>query len=425
MKKYLYIICILLLTAGCTQKPDSDEGKVRKAVYVIIDGVTAEMVERLELPAIEEIASEGTYGRCFTGGTVGRYDQTPTISAIGYTNILTATWANKHNVWGNDNLSPNYNYWTIFRIAKEQDREVTTGLFSSWQDNRTVLLGEGKPETGNLVIDYVCDGYELDHEAFPNKEYDLRIFDIDEHVSKKAAECIRENAPDLSWVYLWYTDDAGHIFGNGETMDDFIRLADRQVARIWEAVKYREANFNEEWMVVITTDHGREYNGFHHGGQSCSERSCWVSTNVKANERLTGGSGAIIDINPSICRFMDFKVPQDVLWEQDGVSFYGDIDIMNMEVEPYGRSVCLTWECLDPSSVATVWAAASNEFNKGGRDEWVKVGEVPAGDCRYIVDLSILPESDFYKFVLETPSGTLNRWHTNVPEEYKTFKFSH
>lgn len=425
MKKYLYIICILLLAAGCTQKPDSDEGKVRKAVYVIIDGVTAEMVERLELPAIEEIASEGTYGRCFTGGTVGRYDQTPTISAIGYTNILTATWANKHNVWGNDNLSPNYNYWTIFRIAKEQDREVTTGLFSSWQDNRTVLLGEGKPETGNLVIDYVCDGYELDHETFPNKEYDLRIFDIDEHVSKKAAECIRENAPDLSWVYLWYTDDAGHIFGNGETMDDFIRLADRQVARIWEAVKYREANFNEEWMVVITTDHGREYNGFHHGGQSYSERSCWVSTNVKANERLTGGSGAIIDINPSICRFMDFKVPQDVLWEQDGVSFYGDIDIMNMEVEPYGRSVCLTWECLDPSSVATVWAAASNEFNKGGRDEWVKVGEVPAGDSRYIVDLSILPESDFYKFVLETPSGTLNRWHTNVPEEYKTFKFSH
>lgn len=425
MKKYLYIICILLLAAGCTQKPDSDEGKVRKAVYVIIDGVTAEMVERLELPAIEEIASEGTYGRCFTGGTVGRYDQTPTISAIGYTNILTATWANKHNVWGNDNLSPNYNYWTIFRIAKEQDREVTTGLFSSWQDNRTVLLGEGKPETGNLVIDYVCDGYELDHEAFPNKEYDLRIFDIDEHVSKKAAECIRENAPDLSWVYLWYTDDAGHIFGNGETMDDFIRLADRQVARIWEAVKYREANFNEEWMVVITTDHGREYNGFHHGGQSYSERSCWISTNVKANERLTGGSGAIIDINPSICRFMDFKVPQDVLWEQDGVSFYGDIDIMNMEVEPYGRSVCLTWECLDPSSVATVWAAASNEFNKGGCDEWVKVGEVPAGDCRYIVDLSILPESDFYKFVLETPSGTLNRWHTNVPEEYKTFKFSH
>lgn len=422
MKKCFYILCILLLAAGCAQQQSKDESKVRKAVYVIIDGVTAEMIERLQPPAIEEIASEGTFGKCFTGGTVGRYDQTPTISAIGYTNILTATWANKHNVWGNDNLSPNYNYWTIFRIAKEQDREVTTGLFSSWQDNRTVLLGEGKPETGNLEIDYVCDGYDLDHEAFPDKEHDLRIFDIDEHVSKMAAECIRENAPDLSWVYLWYTDDAGHIFGAGETLDDFILLADRQVARIWEAVKYREANFNEEWMVVITTDHGREYNGFHHGEQSYSERSCWISTNVKANERLTGGSGAIIDINPSICRFMGFEVPQDVLWEQDGVSFYGDVDIMNMEVEPYGSSVILTWECLNPSAVVNVWAASANEFNKGGKDEWVKVGEVSAGDSRFVVDITNLPKSDFYKFVLETPRGTLNRWHTNVPSEYKTFK---
>ena len=422
MKKCFYILCILLLAAGCAQQQSKDESKVRKAVYVIIDGVTAEMIERLQPPAIEEIASEGTFGKCFTGGTVGRYDQTPTISAIGYTNILTATWANKHNVWGNDNLSPNYNYWTIFRIAKEQDREVTTGLFSSWQDNRTVLLGEGKPETGNLEIDYVCDGYDLDYEAFPNKEHDLRIFDIDEHVSKMAAECIRENAPDLSWVYLWYTDDAGHIFGAGETLDDIILLADRQVARIWEAVKYREANFNEEWMVVITTDHGREYNGFHHGEQSYSERSCWISTNVKANERLTGGSGAIIDINPSICRFMGFEVPQDVLWEQDGVSFYGDVDIMNMEVEPYGSSVILTWECLNHSAVVNVWAASANEFNKGGKDEWVKVGEVSAGDSRFVVDITNLPKSDFYKFVLETPRGTLNRWHTNVPSEYKTFK---
>ena len=422
MKKCFYILCILLLAAGCAQQQSKDESKVRKAVYVIIDGVTAEMIERLQPPAIEEIASEGTFGKCFTGGTVGRYDQTPTISAIGYTNILTATWANKHNVWGNDNLSPNYNYWTIFRIAKEQDREVTTGLFSSWQDNRTVLLGEGKPETDNLEIDYVCDGYDLDHEAFPDKEHDLRIFDIDEHVSKMAAECIRENAPDLSWVYLWYTDDAGHIFGAGETLDDFILLADRQVARIWEAVKYREANFNEEWMVVITTDHGREYNGFHHGEQSYSERSCWISTNVKANERLTGGSGAIIDINPSICRFMGFEVPQDVLWEQDGVSFYGDVDIMNMEVEPYGSSVILTWECLNSSAVVNVWAASANEFNKGGKDEWVKVGEVSAGDSRFVVDITNLPKSDFYKFVLETPRGTLNRWHTNVPSEYKSFK---
>ena len=59
-------------------------------------------------------------------------------------------------------------------------------------------------------------------------------------------------APDLSWVYLWYTDNAGHIYGNSDKFDEFVLKADHQVGRIWEAVKYREANFDEEWMIVVT-----------------------------------------------------------------------------------------------------------------------------------------------------------------------------
>ena len=105
--------------------------KTRKTVFVIIDGVPADMIERLNTPAIDEIASRGSFSRAYTGGEVGGYSQTPTISAIGYTNLLTATWMNKHNVDGNSNLKPNYNYWTIFRIAKEQEVGQITGQ-SSW-----------------------------------------------------------------------------------------------------------------------------------------------------------------------------------------------------------------------------------------------------------------------------------------------------
>ena len=137
MKKLVILSIITLCLFGCRQE------KEKKAVYIIIDGVPADIIERLDLPAIREISSRGAYGRSYVGGTVGRYDQTPTISAVGYTDLLTSTWVNKHNVPGNSNLSPNYNYWTIFRIAKEQKKEVKTGLFSSWIDNRTVLLGEG------------------------------------------------------------------------------------------------------------------------------------------------------------------------------------------------------------------------------------------------------------------------------------------
>lgn len=192
--------CLLLLFCLC-----SAQAKTRKAVYIVLDGIPADYIERVRPTHIFDIARQGGYARAYTGGEVGGYSQTPTISAIGYMNILTGTWMNKHRVNGNSNLKPNYNYWSIFRLAKAQKKPCKTALFSSWTDNRTVLIGAGKPETGNLTVDYVYDGYELDEARFPPRPDQLHIFSIDSVVSHEAAQCIRRDAPrpqlGLSVVY--------------------------------------------------------------------------------------------------------------------------------------------------------------------------------------------------------------------------------
>lgn len=405
MKRIFYLLLICL---NCI----SIQAKIKKAVYVIIDGVPADMIERLQPPTICDIASHGGYARAYTGGEIGGYSETATISAIGYTNLLTATWYNKHNVGGNSNLTPNYNYWSIFRIAKEQPKMCTTGIYSSWTDNRTVLIGEGKPETNYLKIDYVRDGYDLDTINFPHKADELHIFDIDERVSKEASESIKKDAPDLSWVYLWYTDDAAHIKGNGSFFDEYVMKADEQVKRIWDAVKYREENFNEDWMIVVTTDHGREESGFGHGKQSKRERTTWISTNVAVNERFRSEDLAITDIAPSICRYLGFEVPTDVLWEQDGIPFIGKADIYDLQTMSYDSKVKLSWKSYNPltSQPVTIYIACSNKFKEGGKDEWIELATVPSIQGSYEIDLSCLPQSTFYKFVVKTDENHQTRW---------------
>ena len=114
MKRNILLTLILMLCVLFAQ------GKTRKAIFIIVDGVPADCVERLQPPTLSAIAQEGGYSRGYCGGEIGSPTETITISAVGYTNILTGTWVNKHNVRGNGNIQANYNYPTLFRIAKDQ-----------------------------------------------------------------------------------------------------------------------------------------------------------------------------------------------------------------------------------------------------------------------------------------------------------------
>jgi hypothetical protein len=387
------------------------QAKTRKAIYIIVDGIPTDCILRLRPKTIFDIAAKGHFGQAYAGGEVGAYSQTPTVSAIGYTNILTGTWMNKHNVNGNENLKPNYNYWSLFRIAKSQKKDYSTALFSSWTDNRTVLIGEKKPETNNLKIDYIYDGYELDKTKFPKKKDQLQIFDIDSIVANAAATCIREKAPDISWTYLWYTDDAFHMYGNGQFSDKYILKTDRLIAKIWDAVQYREKNFDEEWMIIVTTDHGREESGHGHGGQSVRERSVWMSTNIKGvNTEFGSPQLSHVDILPTICRFMNFDIPQNVAFEQDGIPFIGKFDIYDLKTKPYDDQVTLSWKCNDSAQTATVYMATTNHYKEGGSDGWKVIGKVAAKQGSYKIDLSKYEKSKFYKFVVATPNNHIGRW---------------
>lgn len=384
----------------------------KKTVFVIADGIPADVLEKVSTPSIDAIAKRGKYLRAFVGGAKGTYSETPTISAVGYNSLLTGTWANKHNVWDNDIAAPNYHYPTIFRLYKEQYPAGKIAVYSSWLDNRTRLVGDGLPQTGNLQVDYHADGFELDTLRFPHDQQRDFMHRIDETVVDAAVNEIRTQAPDLTWVYLEYTDDMGHMYGDSKPYYTAVGLLDAQMGRLWSAIRYREQAFGEEWLLVITTDHGRsEKDGKGHGGQSDRERSTWMVTslagiNAYPNFRKPG----IVDIFPTIARFMQIRVPDAVRRETDGIPLTGPVSLIDMQVNAFQDRLDIEWTPLNPADKSTVkiWVSNSNRYKTGGKDDYTLAAEMPASQRHASIPWANHPA--FTKVVLEGADNSLNRW---------------
>ena len=317
---------VLMAQATVVDPGTSEDGvevnTVPKTLFVVVDGIPADVIERVSTPGIDAVAAKGSYQRAYVGGEIGMPTESPTVSAVGYMSLLTGTWSNKHNVRANYGIEPNYAFWDIFRVAKYQARAITTGLFSTWTDNRTILMGDGLEAAGGYKFDFVADGYENDPAFAPALEVVERIQAVDLHVTTLAAKTLLESAPDLSWVYLQHTDDIGHRDGDSPSMDFAVRWVDARVSELWGAVQARSQQFvGEDWLVIVTTDHGRtSSNGKGHGGQSDRERTIWIASNSPRMVSPAERSAAIVDIYPTIVEHMRFDMPEEVAAQLDGQS---------------------------------------------------------------------------------------------------------
>ncbi|RZL02657.1 MAG: alkaline phosphatase family protein, partial [Pedobacter sp.] len=263
----------------------------------------------------------------------------------------------------------------------------------------------------NFKVDISFDGYELDTVNFKHDKTRDFMNKIDEQVIDDAVTTITKDAPDLSWIYLEYTDDMGHMYGDSPQFETAIKKLDVQLGKVYDAIAIREKNNNEDWLLVVTTDHGRdEKTGKNHGGQSDRQRSTWMVSNYKPlNNYAMYYRPAIVDIMPSIARFMNVKLPKSVQDEIDGTPLIGDVSIAQVEANFVHGSIDLNWKALKTEGKLKVYLTTTNSFKTGGKDEYVLLGEVNVAQKHAFFNIEEYP-SDFYKIVLEAPHNTVNKW---------------
>ena len=248
------------------------EGKTeKKAIIIGYDGC------RADLGANSDASNNGIYALLEDGASVyltycggvnyPEKNTQDTSTAPGWCSILTGQWADVHGVTAND-IPKSMEAKTLLTTLTE-DGIIDSAMFiTKWaghfdRDNATYLLEKQYCEENNLPVAFnKCKNDEASLES-------------------ALSEIEKEDCSDFIFVIYEQTDSAGHnrgfSFNNPVYKEAFLEI-DSYGLQTLEAVKARETYETEDWLIVVTSDHGGIGTG--HGKASIQERMTFTVMNT-------------------------------------------------------------------------------------------------------------------------------------------------
>jgi len=311
---YLVLFSVLLATTNALAT------QPRKVLVIGIDGTRSDALQAANTPNLDGLLPHAFY-------TFDSWHLDITVSGPSWSSIMTGVYHQKHGVTNNSYSGSNYNEFPYFPTRA---KEYKPNLYC-------VQIAEWAP----MSDDVYNDGWNLK----------LKVPDGQGTPTENAAVTQLANPNlDVLFVYFDAVDLAGHASGFNPSNPAYISAienVDGHIGGVLNALYSRPNYANEDWLILITTDHGGIGTG--HGGNTNQERRIWwiaSGNNVTPRQLVNApdpGSYQLSGVNQVLRRQspvqadiavtalhhllydLNFKPDTVAAWNLDGISWLDSI----------------------------------------------------------------------------------------------------
>lgn len=297
------VVCLAACCAATTLSAPlaAEPAAARKALFIGIDGTRFDAVRAARTPHLDRLVAEGIHADdCLILGE--RYRGNDTISGPGWSSILTGVWADKHGVNDNSFRGRRYDrHPHLFTLLERRVPGAVTASLVTW-----------KPIDEFLVAD--ADVRRVFHDD--SRDYPR----YDAEAAAAAVALLAAGPIDCLFVYFGQVDETGHVHGFHPGVPEYvaaIETVDGHVGALLDAIARRPTRSAEDWLVVVTSDHGGRGTG-HGKGHDVPEilRSFLIVSGAAAERGRFDAQTYLVDAPVTVLAHLGVETAPE--WELDG-----------------------------------------------------------------------------------------------------------